>query len=97
MKIKRDFRCTQCGLCCQCISELLPEFDLGNGTCKWYNPETHLCEIYDDRPLICNVKRIWEEVLREKGISWKDWCDENYACCKKLQELHQSQEQDNLT
>lgn len=84
MKILRDFKCTQCGLCCQNISKILPEFDLGNGTCKYYDPDTKLCTIYEDRPLVCRVKDYW--LLNDTGLSWKEWCDLNYQVCQKLQE-----------
>lgn len=84
MKILRDFKCTQCGLCCQNISKILPEFDLGNGVCKYYDPEVKLCTIYEDRPLVCRVKEYW--LLGNTGLSWKEWCNLNYQVCQKLQE-----------
>ena len=55
------FPCNQCGLCCkhlECIPEL-KEFDSGNGKCV-HLMDNNLCEIYDTRPDICNVSKMYQ-------------------------------------
>lgn len=55
------FYCTKCGLCCRnvdLISEL-KEYDSGNGVCKFLTEE-NLCSIYDSRPDVCNVEKMYE-------------------------------------
>ena len=61
------FVCTQCGLCCKNIDKVpdLKDFDLGNGVCKYLN-EYNLCTIYESRPDICNVEKMYE--LKFKDI-----------------------------
>ena len=87
MQIIRDFKCTRCGLCCQHISHVLPEFDTdGTGVCCHYDPETKLCRIYESRPLICRVKETWQQGYT--GMGWNEWCELNYAACKKLQKYN---------
>ncbi|MBP3732530.1 MAG: YkgJ family cysteine cluster protein [Bacilli bacterium] len=84
MQIIRNFKCSACGECCRHISHVLPEYDIGNGTCCWLDQSTNLCRIYQKRPLICRVKEYWQQILRPEGISWEDWCRENYKACARM-------------
>lgn len=55
------FSCTKCGLCCKNI-DLIPElkeYDSGNGVCKYLTKE-NLCSIYNLRPDVCNVEKMYE-------------------------------------
>ena len=77
------FECDKCGICCRHI-DLIPqlkEFDSGNGRCVHLS-ENNLCEIYLDRPEICNVERMFE--LYFKGeISEADYiCLNKIGCCE---------------
>ena len=68
----KDFPCTSCGLCCKQIGTLLtnknqlpellqflvtkfPYKALEDGSCEMLNSDNQ-CSVYNDRPLICNVK-----------------------------------------
>lgn len=78
------FKCSECGECCRHISNILPDFDTGNGVCCHLDDDGR-CDIYDSRPLICQVENFWEKCLKRK-ISKEDWYDINYESCKSLQE-----------
>ena len=56
------FPCTKCGLCCQNISSIpeLKDYDLGTGICKYFDSITNGCEIYENRPLICRVDKMFD-------------------------------------
>lgn len=51
------FPCTKCGLCCKNVdkNEVSRHLDRGDGTCKNFDDATHLCRIYETRPLFCRV------------------------------------------
>ena len=68
----KDFPCTQCSQCCKRIGEALEnknKFDplkqfliskfpykiLKDGSCEQLT-EDGLCSVYEDRPVICNIK-----------------------------------------
>lgn len=52
------FPCSSCGLCCRRVnfSNETNFLDRGDGVCHFLNEETNLCNIYDERPLVCRVK-----------------------------------------
>lgn len=56
------FPCDKCGLCCKHINEIpeLQLFDSGNGRCINLL-ENNLCAIYETRPDICNVTKMFEK------------------------------------
>jgi len=83
------FPCTSCGLCCQNISgvEELKEYDLGNGICKYFNPQHKICTIYETRPNICRVDKMFE-IKYKKYFTLKDFYRENAKVCNTLQELY---------
>ena len=78
------FECDRCGICCQHI-DLIPqlkEFDSGNGRCI-HLLENNLCEIYLDRPEICNVKGMYELYFKGK-ISEDEYIRQNKMGCNEL-------------
>lgn len=83
------FPCTECGLCCQNIRNIeeLKSYDLGNGTCKYFNKLNNQCIIYHDRPNICRVDKMFELVYY-KEFTRKEFYIENAKACNKLQELY---------
>jgi Fe-S-cluster containining protein len=83
------FPCTNCGLCCQNISTIaeLKEFDLGNGTCKYFDNITNSCKIYDTRPNICRIDKMYE-IKYNNFFSKNDFYIENAKICNKLQEKY---------
>jgi len=56
------FPCTKCGICCRHIAKVLPEYDGGNGVCIYLDKD-NLCEIYSDRPLVCNIDKIYNKLF----------------------------------
>jgi len=55
-----NFSCDRCGLCCQLISKIpqLAAFDRGDGVC--IHLQGTLCDIYEQRPDICNVEKMYK-------------------------------------
>lgn len=78
------FPCEKCGLCCKHI-DLIPQlkdFDSGDGRCI-HLMDNNLCEIYDKRPDICNVRKMYE-LSYSKQMSEDDYIRLNIAGCKSL-------------
>ena len=76
--------CDRCGICCEHI-DLIPqlkEFDSGNGRCVHLS-ENNLCEIYLDRPDICNVERMYE-LFFKGNISEEEYVRKNKMGCSEL-------------
>lgn len=53
------FRCDKCGLCCRLLRYVpqLAAFDRGDGVCRFL--QGNLCSIYESRPDICNVEKMY--------------------------------------
>lgn len=83
------FPCTTCGLCCQNISlvKKLKDFDLGNGTCKYYDVINFKCTIYEERPDICNVEKMFA-LKYHKFFSRNEFYILNANICNELQEKY---------
>ena len=83
-----NFPCSQCGGCCRHVnlSELTVYLDRGDGMCRHHNPETNLCTIYDTRPEICRVDKLYEQYFQEK-MSWKEFVDLNLIACQQISEM----------
>jgi Fe-S-cluster containining protein len=83
------FPCTNCGLCCQNISSIneLKDFDLGNGTCKYFDNISSSCKIYEARPNICRIDKMYE-IKYNNFFTKNDFYIENSKVCNKLQEIY---------
>ena len=83
------FPCTSCGLCCQNISNIkdLKEYDLGNGTCKYLDSISNLCTIYENRPDICRVDKMFDLVYSSE-FTQEEFYIENAKVCNNLQEKY---------
>jgi len=83
------FPCTVCGLCCQNISNIkeLKEFDLGNGVCKYFDYSTRGCSIYEDRPDVCRVDKMFDLVYY-KEFTREEFYIANAKICNFLQEQY---------
>ena len=59
-----EFLCSKCGACCRIAGEqgFMPQ--RGDGACL-YLTEENLCEIYDKRPELCNVKTMYNKKIEE--------------------------------
>ncbi|HED5923263.1 TPA: YkgJ family cysteine cluster protein [Escherichia coli] len=88
MKLHPPFPCSQCGACCchvnragetQCL-------DRGDGICRHYQTDSHLCAIYDKRPQICRVED--QYLLNyQSQYSWQEFIALNQAACLILNKL----------
>jgi len=63
------FNCEKCGACCRLVG--CKELDEGN-----------LCRVYEDRPDICRVDRMFE--LRHLTITREDYYKISKAACADL-------------
>lgn len=78
------FPCNKCGLCCLHI-DLIPQlkkYDLGNGRCINLTDD-NLCAIYDKRPEICNVNKMYESMY-SKQMSEEEFLRLNVEVCKEI-------------
>ncbi|EJE8734498.1 YkgJ family cysteine cluster protein [Vibrio vulnificus] len=57
-RARRAFPCDACGECCQNVHASVDTkyLERGDRVCKNLNNSNELCEIYDDRPLVCRVQ-----------------------------------------
>ena len=83
------FICDKCGLCCMHIDEssLDEGMNRGDGVCKFFDENTHLCRIYIKRPIFCNVDKFYEEYLSSQ-FSKEEYYNLNYESCKKLKDKY---------
>ena len=93
-----SFNCTGCGLCCtrmesvlntpapfKWMEPLIAEFPYGTdeyGACMML--EDGQCSVYENRPLLCNIERIADEM--DTGMSKETWFELNYHGCRVLQQ-----------
>ena len=79
--------CTKCGECCRHIGNIpaLAGYALEDGSCRFL--EGNLCSIYDRRPTVCNVGKIYEEFFRGK-VSEEEFYEKNAEACQELQKRH---------
>lgn len=84
------FPCTKCGLCCQNISRIkeLQNYDLGNGVCKYFDNNMNSCMIYDKRPNICQVDKMFEIEYHKQYTKDKFYLI-NANACNELQQQYQ--------
>lgn len=83
------FPCSGCGLCCQNIAfvDELKSFDNGDGICKYFDINLKFCIIYESRPDICKVDKMFE-LKYHKYFSKKDFYTVNADICNQLQTLY---------
>ncbi len=78
-----EFLCSQCGACCKNITGLgLPHN--GDGICAYLDRDNNMCSIYEERPEICRVEKIYEKYFRKKGIKKKDFYIATTKACYDL-------------
>lgn len=79
------FQCTKCGICCKNIDKIpeLEEFHTGNGICI-HLTSNNGCDIYQNRPTICNVEKMYELKYR-RFMSKEEYERLNMEGCRMLQ------------
>lgn len=79
------FNCTGCGACCKVLPDLfLEHFKMPkspNGGCGHLLPDNK-CAVYDNRPWICDVRKVWEVIGK---VSWEEYKAQSYQACEILQ------------
>ena len=80
------FHCDRCGLCCRKVGKFpsMKEFDRGDGACK-HLKDDNTCAIYETRPTICNVDRLYEERFKD-DMTRDEWYRLNNEGCRELKE-----------
>ncbi len=66
-------------------SKLYSDLNRGDGICIHFNEKTKLCNIYDTRPDICNVDKLYQ-LLFVKKMPISEYYQLNYQVCNKLKE-----------
>lgn len=81
------FKCDKCGLCCMNLrrSKIYSCLDRGDGVCKYYCEDTHLCSIYKNRPEICNVDKMYIKYF-SNNFTLDKYYEMNYNACQMLKE-----------
>lgn len=79
------FKCDRCGLCCRkvALSEIYRHLDRGDGICIHFDSNTNLCNIYENRPIICKVDVAYDQFFKEK-LTLEEYYRLNYGACKIL-------------
>ena len=76
------FSCDRCGLCCRLISKIpqLAAFDRGDGVC--IHLRGTLCDIYEQRPDICNVEKMYDAFSAR--MSYREYIEMMEKSCEIL-------------
>ena len=84
-----SFHCDKCGLCCRLLKDVpqLVALDRGDGVCRFL--QGNLCTIYEKRPDICNVEKMYPAFA---SIMSREEYDEIMAeSCVKIKEMFRHQ------
>ena len=83
-----QFPCTKCGACCRNVhrAKETQYLDRGDGTCRYYNDVTHLCNTYDNRPSICNIEQQYH-LNYQQQYTWQEFINLNREACLILETL----------
>ena len=67
-----------------CCKHVIPELARENSTiCRFFDEETGLCTIYDNRPWICNTDYMYEHYYKER-MTREEYDRRNSEACKLL-------------
>lgn len=88
------FNCIRCGLCCKNIHlvDELKNFHNGDGICRYLDLQTNLCNIYHNRPDICNVEKSYEKIFYKKYTK-EEYINMNYKGCKVLWKMEKEKKE----
>ena len=86
-----NFPCDKCGACCHYVGQVpvMKSYDRGDGICKHLLPDNG-CEIYETRPDICNVEKMFRTKWCE-DYTWDEYVEQGVKFCErfKLEKLPQ--------
>lgn len=85
----RKFPCRQCGICCMHIDriDILSRLDRGDGQCIYL--KNRKCSIYEERPDICNVDKMYDMFFRDK-MSKTEYYQRNLQGCNEIRKWHEN-------
>ena len=89
----KKFICKKCGACCQNLhlTKIYAELDDGTGTCIYFDKNSKLCRIYEERPLLCRVDDAYE--CFKDILSYEDYLELNYQSCELLIKQQKTKEE----
>jgi Fe-S-cluster containining protein len=67
------FPCEKCGACCRAV--------------KCLRLKDNLCSIYETRPDICRVDKVYETFYKDKGITKEQFYQYDKMACRCLRKL----------
>lgn len=78
------FKCDKCGLCCRHINltAVSDDLDRGDGICKHLDELSNLCRIYDNRPVFCNVDKMYLNFSDKMTV--EKFYEINYLSCNAI-------------
>lgn len=84
------FSCDKCGLCCRHVGDFpyMKDYDRGDGTCKHLTDE-NLCEIYENRPPICNTEMLYERFF-SRFMTRDEYDQFNLESCERIKSSHEN-------
>lgn len=79
------FPCIECGLCCRMSGQVpqLASLMDASGKCHYFDEKTHHCLIYDHRPVVCNVSKMYEQHY-QSVMPEKEFYRKNLEICLAL-------------
>jgi Fe-S-cluster containining protein len=79
------FPCDNCGACCKFIglSDKTSWLDRGDGVCRHFDEINNHCSIYENRPEICNVKKMYDTYYKDR-FNWSEFVAMNQKVCSEL-------------
>ena len=81
-----EFLCSQCSACCRSIAHLdLPHN--GDGVCLNLDKKTNKCSIYETRPIICQVDKVFENYFKSTMTKKEFFVANTEACHELIDEL----------
>lgn len=86
------FECDRCGACCRHLNLFGSAYvwlDRGDGVCRNFDLETNLCKIYENRPLICNIKEGYKRFF--SSISYDQYIAMTLEGCAKLKQIEKKE------
>ncbi|MGF1788833.1 YkgJ family cysteine cluster protein [Photobacterium swingsii] len=91
----KPFPCNGCGKCCANVhlSEITLPLSRGDGICRHLDTVTKRCQIYDNRPDICQVELQYRENYAEQ-FSWDEFIAINLEICESLPDRITTNSQD---
>lgn len=81
-----EFPCNRCGICCRNVhlSKETAFLNRSDGVCINFDELTHLCKIYENRPLVCRIREYYLENL-SNIYTWDEFILINLSVCHSLQ------------